>query len=106
MVTRTEVATIIGILSFRTEGPETSCPCCRRCLGLRVVRVEMTGPFPVLQVIWYVISVGHGRLSDSKIWGVFWWGKKALDGASMADRLIISLKAGNPQGEPIAKPEI
>jgi hypothetical protein len=71
VVAHTEIATIIGILSFRTEGPEASCPCRGRCLDLRVVRVEMTRPFPVRQVIWDAIPVGHGRLSISRCGGYF-----------------------------------
>ena len=71
MVAHTEVATIIGILSLGTEGPETSCPCRGRGLDLRIVRVEMTRPFPVRQIIWNAIPVGHGRLFVSRCGGYF-----------------------------------
>ena len=80
----TEVATIIGILSFGTEGPKTSCPCCGRCLDLRVVRVEMAGPFPVLQVIWDAIPGGHGRLPLLRFDGYSQWGNLGGE-VSMAD---------------------
>jgi hypothetical protein len=53
---------IISILSLITEAFEMSHPRCGGCLDIEVARVEMAGPFPVLQGVGYGIPIGHGRL--------------------------------------------
>jgi hypothetical protein len=82
MKARTEVATIIGILGFGTEGPKASRPCRGRCLDLSVVRVEMAGPFPVLQVVWDAIPAGHGRIKMRRVllMGRKPWGEATMPG--------------------------
>jgi len=70
------------MLSLGIESPKTSQPCCGRCLDLGVVRVEVTRPFPVFQVVGYAIpSNGHtarnqdavGILSGLRTLGVRLW---------------------------------
>jgi hypothetical protein len=60
---RTEVTAIIGILRFGTECPEASRPRCGRCFDFRVVRIDMTRPFPLIKVVWDVVPLRHGSVS-------------------------------------------
>ncbi len=60
---RTEVTAIIGLLSFGTKCPEASRPCCGRCVDLSVVQVDMTRPFPFIEVVWDVVPLRHGSVS-------------------------------------------
>ncbi len=48
MATRTEITAIISLLGFGTKCLEASYPYCSLCTDLIVVRIDMTGPFPIL----------------------------------------------------------
>lgn len=78
---------ITSILDFISEGFETFRPLYKGCLDLEVVRVEMAGPFPVLQGVGYVIPVGHGRLSRIKVQRVNLSGYKPLEWESHGSRV-------------------
>ncbi len=65
VVSRTEVTAIIGLLSFRTECPEASHPRCGLCFDLAVVRIDLTRPFPSIEVAWDVVPLKHGSVSGT-----------------------------------------
>jgi len=65
VVSRTEVTAIIGLLSFRTECPEASHPRCGLCFDLGVVWIDLTRPFPSIEVAWDVVPLRHDRVSGT-----------------------------------------
>ena len=64
---RTDLTTIVSILSPRTESLKTFQPRRGVRFDLSVVRVETAGPFPALHGVGYVVPIGHGRLLEIKV---------------------------------------